>query len=197
MCRVSSSSRSLHSAACRGYTLLELTVVVTIVSVLAAVALPSLDPAQEDILDLAAGRVASALRFARTESIRTGDVHAVEILFDTEQIIVSQADMTQASPYPPATPTDPASILIDPITKQPLDVRLADQNALAGTDVLTQPFNYDVGDRRTVLFNAQGMPFHKAADTFYRLNDGLVELALGGRQRNVRLDPVTGRVTIE
>ena len=197
MCRVSSSSRSRYSAACSGYTLPELIVVVTIVSVLAAVALPSLDPAQEEPLDLAAGHVAAALRFARTESIRTGDVHAVEILFDTEQIVVSQADMTQASPFPAGAATNPASIVIHPITKQPWDIRFADQNSLAGTDVLTRPFNYDVGNRRTVLFDAQGMPFHKAANTFYRLNNGLVELAFEGRERNVRLDSVTGRVIIE
>lgn len=190
--------RSLHNDAplrvSQGYTLLELMAVVTIVSVLAAVVLPGFRPADDDRLELAAARVAEALRFARTESIRTGEVHAVEILFDTEQLIVSETDMTKASPYPAATPTDPASIRIHPITKQPFAV---DFSQTLGVDVLMAPFSYATGDQRAVLFNAQGMPFFKTAGTFYLLDEGLVQLELAGRQRNVRLAAMTGRVSIE
>jgi len=197
MRNLDSPSSGLLSATNQGYTLLELAVVVSIVSVLAAVALPGLRPSQDQKLDLAASRVAEALRFGRTESIRTGDVHAVEILFNTGQVIVSRADMTQASPYPAGTPTDPASILVEPLTKQPFDFSLSVDNSTAGVDVLTRPFTYGVGDRRTVLFDAQGTPFHKAGGAFYRLDDGLVELAFGDQRRNVRLATLTGRVVLE
>ena len=180
-----------------GYTLLELVIVVSIIAVLTAVALPSLRPANQAKLDLAASRVAEALWIARSEAIRTGEVHAVEILFDTEQVIVSKADMSQASPYPTGTPTDPNAIIRHPVTKQPMDFSLNVVASTAGVDVIDKPFSYGIGDRRTVLLNAQGMPFFKAADVLYRLDDGLVRLSLGGDQVDVRLAPITGRVSLQ
>lgn len=180
----------------RGFTLLELVVVASIIAVLAAVALPGSNPPLYEKLELAATRVAEALRFARTESIRTGQVHAVEIMFDTEQVIVSAADMTQDSPYPGGTPTDPLAILYDPVSLQRFDIDLS-QGSSRGVDVIGQPFIYSLGDRRAVLFDAQGMPFHKGMGAFAQLDKGVVELALGANRRIVRLAPLTGRVTIE
>jgi len=180
----------------RGYTLLELVVVTSIVAVLAAVALPGSNPPEYEKLELAAARVAEALRFARTESIRTGQVHAVEVMLDTEQVIVSTADMTQDSPYPAGIPTDPLSILYDPVALQRYEFNLS-QGSTRGVDVLSQPFTYAIGDRRAVLFDAQGTPFHKGMGALNRLDDGAVELALGANRIDVRLDPLTGRVTIE
>lgn len=180
------------SAASSGYSLLELLAVVSIVSLLAAVALPGFRPAEDEQLRLAAGQVAEALRFARTEAIRTGEVHAVEIFFDTEQVIVSKADMTQATPYPGATPTDPTAIQVNPLTKQPYDFNLA-----AGVDVVAKPFTYAVGLRRTVLFDAQGMPFLKGGGVFYQLDDATVQVVFGGQQYVVSVAPLTGRVTVQ
>jgi len=173
-----------------GYSLIELIIVVSLISVLTLVALPDIRLSQDEKLNLAAGRVAEALRYARTESIRTGEVHGVESAFNTEQVIATRADMTLPTPIALFT-------LIDPISKQPLDFNLAQDGATAGIDVLTEPFSYGLGDRPVILFDAQGMPFLKSSNTFYSLQDGLVELQYGGQQRNVRVAPITGRVTIE
>lgn len=187
----------LRSATSRGYTLLELVVVVTIVAVLAAVALPGLNPAQDQKLDLAASQVAEALRYARTESIRTGEPHAAEIIFDTDQVIVSRPDMTLDSPYPSGTPTNPAWLVFDPVTKQPFDLNLTQNGPTRGVDVLVRPFTYGIGDRRAVIFDGQGMPFFKGMGGFYQLDNGLARLSLDGVERSVRLAPLTGRVTVE
>ena len=179
-----------------GYTLVELVVVSSIVAVLAAIALPGAKPPEDEKLELAAARVAEALRFARMESIRTGQVHGVEVLGSTDQVIVSIADMTQDSPYPTGTPTDPLSILYDPISLQRLDIDLS-RGSTRGVDVQPQPFTYAGGARRSVMFDAQGMPFRKGMGSFTQLQDGQVVLDLGTSQRSVRLAPITGRVTIE
>ncbi len=197
MRHVALPGRGPSQASSLGYTVLELVVVVSIVAVLAAVALPGLNPSQDEKLDLAASRVAEALRLARTEAIRTGEPHAAEIIFDTEQVIVSKPDMTLDSPYPSGTPTNPAWLLIDPISKQPFDQNLTQEGPTRGVDVLVRPFTYAIGDRRTVIFDNQGMPFFKAAGAFYQLEDGLTRLSFGGRELGVRVAPITGRVTIE
>ncbi len=179
-----------RSAANRGYTLLELVVVTTILAVLAAVALPGFNPSQDEKLYLAAVRVAEALRYARTEAIRSGEPHGVEVFSNTDQVVASKANMIPATPVPLLT-------LIDPVSKQPLDLNLAQDGTTAGVDVVGQPFSYGAGDFGIVLFDAQGMPFWKSGGTFYQLDDGLVQLGLAGQQRSVRVAPVTGRVTIE
>ncbi|MCK5664685.1 MAG: prepilin-type N-terminal cleavage/methylation domain-containing protein, partial [Thiotrichaceae bacterium] len=55
-----------------GYSLLELTIVVLITGILAAILIPDISSTPPSQLDLIAEKYASAMRFARSESIRTG-----------------------------------------------------------------------------------------------------------------------------
>lgn len=181
----------------RGFSLLELVVVVAIVSVLAAVALPALGPSREQQLDLVVDRVADAIRIARNEAIRTGEVHAVEVLADTDEIIVSKPDMALAEPYPTGVTTNPAWILNHPVTKQPMRMQLGSPEQGLGADLGGLPFAYSLGNRHAVLLNAQGLPFLKSSDTLYRLTDSQIEVTLDGLQRQVRLAAVSGRVTVQ
>ena len=60
-----------------GHTLLEMIIVVALLAVIAAIAMPSATPAHHQKLDLAASEVADAFRFAREESRRTSVIHGV------------------------------------------------------------------------------------------------------------------------
>ena len=180
-----------------GYTLLELMVVASILAVLAAIALPSLDTSRSESLDLAAQTVADALRFAQAEAARTGTAHFVEINRDSEALRIAVADLSGPDAAPGAD-------VMHPITKQPYSFVLPDQPGLGGIDVADHPFDYPSGGKlNTVLFDARGVPFWKASNSFQHLTAGEIDIGLGEplspsrRQIKVRVAPVTGRVTID
>ena len=184
-----------RSATHRGYTLLELVVVMTIVAVLAAVALPGFNPAGDQQLDLAAQRVAAAIRHTRTEAMRTGEAHGLTISQATQKVTVNKYDVTTA-------PISAISILIHPIDKQPYDFNV---NTTVSTQGVTISNTQDIfsykgtGRRRSLLFDANGTPIWivGSGPTTYLLQDSAVELTFGNQQRLVRVATITGRVTIE
>ena len=175
----------------RGYTLLELVIVTGLIAILAAIALPSLQPARSESLALAAQRVAEAIRFARSEALRSGEIRLVEVDKDLEQIRVATADLSGATAVP-------ATDLIHPVSKQPYRLVLPDQAGMGGIGVTDEPFNYPSGGTQAVLlFNAQGIPFHKHSGAYKLLILGDVELTLDDQQAHVLVAPTTGRVTVQ
>lgn len=175
----------------RGYTLLELVAVVSIVAVLAAVALPGFNPSRAEKLDLAASQVADTIRFARSEAIRTGNPVYVEIDESTDRLLIAEADLSGATVVAGAT-------LRHPIDKKLLDVILSSAGTTSGVEFTNDPFDYPVGGRQaSVVFDAQGLPFRKAAGVNQLLTLGEVDLDLGDLDRTVMVAPITGRVTIQ
>ena len=84
----------------RGYTLVELVIVVTVLALIAAIAVPSLSSGPKKDLDLAAQEFAAAMRFARSESIRTGEPYGFLQQSGAKRIRVYRLD-TGNSPPPP------------------------------------------------------------------------------------------------
>ena len=80
----------------RGYTLLEVLIVVTITGLVASLALPSLSTGDTTKIDLAATEVATAIRFARSEALRTGEGHGLTVSQATQQVTVARYDLTTA-----------------------------------------------------------------------------------------------------
>ena len=174
----------------RGYTLLELVIVVGLVGLLAAAALPQMQPADDERLGAAAAWTAEMLRFARAEAVRTSSPVYVEIDRATGRLLVARANLSGTTAVAGAT-------LREPTTKQPLDVVLSSAPPTAGTKIVEWPFAYASGGRQaSVVFDAQGVPFRKLNGTFEALRLGEIRLARGGRERTVLVERVTGLVRV-
>ena len=178
-----------------GFTLTELLVVVVILGVLAAVVTPGIQSADPEKVDLAASKVAEAIRFARSEAMRTGDVHAVRVQQAQETITVEKTNLS-------VEPVDAENVLYHPVTKQPYTFDTSSDSSTNGVNVSNNQdvFHYSgLGRRERLLFDAQGMPiFMKPiAGETYHLTDGHVRLKLGELQVTVVVSPYTGRVTIQ
>jgi type II secretion system protein H len=178
-----------------GFTLTELLVVVIILGVLAAVVTPGLRSGDPEKLALAAVYVAEAMRIARSEAMRTGQVYGVTISQATQRVQVRRYDITQ-------DPVDPLETLYHPFSRQLLDFDLDTRAEVSGTQIAnTQDvFGYgSLGRRQTVLFDAQGLPIWivGSGPTTWAMTDGDVSLTLDGLNTTVSLAPYVGRVTVQ
>ena len=186
---------SKHGAQ-RGYSLLELTLVVLILGIMAAAVIPSFFSAADPYkLELVAEEIAQALRFAQNESRRSGKHYGATISQDTQTITVTKWDVT----------TDPVStelVPYHPVSKQSF-VFDADGFSLAPGVAISNSsdvFLYDsIGRRRSLIFDPEGYPvwIMNAGVNIYRLLDGGVTLSDGENTRNVVIAPITGRVTVQ
>lgn len=186
--------RQIASGCNHGFTITELLVVVIIIGLLAVVATPALRSTDPHKLDLAATKVAEAIRLARSESMRTGEVYGITISQASQQVRVRRYDIT-------ADPVKPLETLYHPVDKQLLDF---DFDTLATTQGVRITNSQDVfdypgeGRRRTVLFNGQGVPMWIVASgpKAHALATSSVELSLDNHKRAVQIATITGRVTI-
>ncbi len=173
----------------RGYTLTELLVVVVLIGLAAAVALPSLRPADSAKLDLAANQFANAIRFARAEAMRTGLPHGFRYLSAQKRIRVFTSD----------TSTNPPGYVFD--VRHPIDKHLYDYTLPSEFLTHANPVTRQALYRGTcntpgiVYFDANGTPRCNdpatvLVDTFslvFNIEPGAV----------VQLDGMTGRVTVQ
>jgi prepilin-type N-terminal cleavage/methylation domain-containing protein len=177
-----------------GYSLPELLAVVIILGITAAVAIPDISTTDPSTLDLAAEEVAQAIRFARSEALRTGEIHGVQISQNTQRVVAYKADLT-------TTPVSMASILYHPVSKQKFDYDVDTGPMTDGVSITNtqDPFLYATGRRKNLLFDITGVPIwivNSTAST-YILQDGMIQLGYGSHSRAVRVAQITGRVTVQ
>ena len=175
----------------QGYSLVELLIVVALLALVAAIAVPALNRPDEANLDRAAAQVAAALRFAQAEALRSGLAHGVIADTDTTTLRVYRLDETV---NPPLFVYD----VYDPFTKQLYTLSLAD---VAG-DLQLADASFIFSDSGTArdfvdFSGATGVPRYNNAGTLYLLESGVYTVELEGLSRNVSVSPVTGRVTIQ
>jgi len=173
-----------------GYTLTELIIVVTILAVIAAIAVPATSSNSDKPLDLAAQEFAAAMRFARSESIRTSEPHGFRQQSGPKRIRVFRLDQG----------TSPPTLIYDvyhPIDKQLYDYDL-DLESLAAADLLTRTpdFRGTCNVNGNVYFDANGTAWCADPDTVL-LNSFQVDFDLGSDRRTVLVDGITGRVTVQ
>lgn len=72
------------------FSLLELSIVVLIMGIMTLVMIPDSSPTSQQKLDLVANHIAQALRFARSEALRTSEHHGVTISQVTQTITVKK-----------------------------------------------------------------------------------------------------------
>ena len=179
-----------------GISLLELTVTLAILALMAAVAVPHLASSDPEKAGLAAEQVAGALRFARGEALRRGVETGVMVDHDDSdasvgEVVVYRVDTT-------VTPFGRAEILRNPLSKQFYDFNVSG-NALTDAALLNTTGAFDcegVGRRRDVQFNIRGTPVCLDGNTRHRLLTSEIPVGAGGAVATVHLDPVTGRVEV-
>jgi type II secretion system protein H len=173
-----------------GYSLLELTLVVLILGIMAAAVAPSFFSANPAKLDSAAEEFAAAMRFARSEAIRTGEPMGFRQTWTPKRIRVYSLD----------TATAPWTLIYDvyhPVSKKIYDIDL-ENHPFAYADSLSGVRNYRATcyQKGNVYFDSNGIPFCANPETT-PLEEFNVTLTLGEETRVVALDAITGQVTIQ
>jgi len=173
-----------------GYTLVELVIVVTILAVIAAIAVPNTSSNEEKQLELAAQEFATAIRFARSEALRTGQPVGFHDHASARQLQIFRMD----------TATFPATLIYD--VYHPIDKNLYDIDFAASSTWAVETMDHTVVYRGTcnqsnrIYFDRNGTPWCSNPQTVL-LDDFEARLTLGGQQRTVHLDRITGRVTVQ
>ena len=169
----------------RGYTLIELIVVATILALVAAVAVPSLSTDDESTLDVAAANVAGAFRFAHSEAIRTGEPHGVHASHGDQRIRVYRLPVST-----------PIYDVYDPLTKQLLDFQFSNNGIELDSVYFT--FHGVWGWKSYLGFaGGSGTPKYNSSGNVRMLNTGYVRLSHDGAERTINISPMTGRVTVQ
>ena len=158
-----------------GFTLTELLIVVIILGIAAAVAIPMMSSASSMQLRAAAGMVAADLEYAKSMSISSGQRYAV---------VFNAANETYEI-------RDPNNVVI----KHPVNIShnyvvdFANDGRLNRVDIVSANFD----GNSTVKFDYLGSPFNQAdAD----LNSGVITLQAGGVNKTVSVEPVTGFISV-
>lgn len=184
--------KARHAA---GHTLIELLVVLSIMAVVAAVALPQMEPAAGLRADAAARDVAQALRFAQSEAQRTGAYYLARCDLATGSLAITRLDTAASPPGPDSTVP-----VLHPIDKKDYRIVFSASQSTTGASIAACAFTY--ADGKTVpqvAFGADGAPVNlvgpNAPDIKALSGNGQIVIA-SSRVRRPVLVGASGRVTV-
>ena len=174
-----------------GYTLTELMIVVTILAIVAAIVVPAATSTGSDKqLELVAEEFAAAMRFARSESIRTGKPHGFRFVTNQYRIRVFTAD-AEVNPWTWVWD------VYHPVSKQLYDYTFPADLAGAAMPVVHSPLYRGTCNRQGVVyFDAHGTPWCLEPETIL-LDAYRLDITTNSGQLSVNLDGITGRVTVQ
>ncbi len=174
----------------RGYTLVELSLVVLILGIMAATVIPNFISPDPGRLHLAAQEYADAMRFARSEAMRLRVPFGFSQDSASKRIRVFRA-ATNAEPW-----TETYNVY-HPLNKKIYDIRI-DQHPFAGADtaIALSQYRGTCNKVDSVYFDADGVPRCLDPQTVL-LERYDITLEAGDQQRVVSLEPIPGQVTIQ
>jgi Tfp pilus assembly protein FimT len=180
-----------------GTTLAEMVIVVAVIAIAAALALPRSDPQAGLAADAVAGEIARAIRFAQREAIRTGTYQLVSVNPATQVLKVYRT-------------TDKGDVLAThPVDKRDYEISFAN-NAMPRATIVSSVFKYEDGaNTNFTAFGPDGNPVDPTPDKLLTQligmllgakdapplkEEGKITIRYGNAERVVRVTPVTGRV---
>ena len=173
----------------QGFSLLEMMIVVFILSLIAAVAIPNLSVTETYKLDIAARKIVEATRFARAEAIRTGNVHGITFS--------NTGDNAKVYQLISGTPT---YNIYHPVDKKLYTFNLKTDPATTGVEVQSYSIEYEdvSGNKNLVDFNSYGNPKYFESGSDHMLSaTATITLSYAGQTRVISVSPMTGRVTVQ
>ena len=174
----------------KGFSLLELLLVMMLLGIVAVAAIPDLSSGTPERLELAAEEIAGAMRFARSEALRSGEPHGFHLQTTEARIRVMSADTS-------STPWAPDYDVGHPGVHDFYDIDLA-HHPYSGIDGLARnaTFRDNCNNHDLVYFDASGMPWCGDSNG-PMLEQYDVTLSFGDQSRVVSLHGLTGRVTVQ
>ena len=174
----------------QGITLLETLMVVSILGVVAVVAVPGFRSAEPRQLELAAKEFAEAIRFARSEAVRLGEPRGFRLQSSTKRIQVFRADTSTA-------PWTPVYDIYHPVSRKPFDIEL-DKHPFAAAENLNRNTTFRGTCNKTgdIYFDRSGTPWCADPETVL-LEQFDITFTQGVYTRVVTLHGLTGRVTVQ
>ncbi len=159
----------------RGFTLLEVMVVVVILAIAAGMAVPMLSAGGATRLQAAAEMVAADLDYVKSMAISRGVQY--RMTFD----VAGNAYQVE----------DPNGVIGHPINKGQPFVFDFDDGRLSGVQITSADF--DGAGQNEVAFDSIGSPYNAAGAP---LDSGVLTLRMGDWTRTVRVEPVTGVISV-
>ncbi|MBT8132588.1 MAG: prepilin-type N-terminal cleavage/methylation domain-containing protein, partial [Gammaproteobacteria bacterium] len=173
----------------RGFSLSELLLVVSVIAIIAAIAVPSFSTVNTNRLETATSELLMAARFARSESRRTGVPHGLRKLDGNDVIAVFKMDMSQA---PPVETFD----VHHPVTRSELyRIDLENDERTRGTSVIAYfRIHADNTVHEAISFDDHGEPIDGVTGKMMGRATGGFLLNNGDHGSVVSLYQLSGRV---
>jgi prepilin-type N-terminal cleavage/methylation domain-containing protein len=175
-----------------GFTLVEMLAVIAVIAVAAAIATPQASSISPARVNATAGEIASALRFAQREAVRTGVWHRVEIDTAAQSVRVYRLAVSLT------VKEDTSNTVLHPVDKREYRITFANGSA-ASANIVSGIFKYGIGTKNYVSFGPDGSPANLIALGLKYIDplqeDGTITIRHGNVERVVKVAPVTGRVT--
>ena len=173
--RCSREGRLRLPAACSGFTMIELVIVVIIIAIAAMTAIPLITSADSFQIRSAANMIAADLEYAKTISISRGQSFSVVFDKTTESYRIEDQGGT---------------VIAHPV-KKGFDYVIDFQNdsRLSKVDI----FDVDFDATSEIKFDYLGSPYNGADNP---MNSGVISLRAGQMTATINIEPVTGFISI-